>query len=118
LPFRPEVDDEQQAMDLHRVRRHEWKRSNGASDPRRATQPVRMLNGRWGSLFQPAAQQRLFELLGSPADQKKRVLFEAGHGNLPRFQVEEETLQWLDRHLVAVPVPLAGATDHLERDGG
>jgi hypothetical protein len=27
------------------------------------------------------------------------VLFEAGHGNLPRFQVEKETLDWFERHL-------------------
>jgi predicted Ser/Thr protein kinase len=66
----------------------------------RVTQPVLMLNGRWDIDATPGAQQRLFELLGSPADQKKRVLFEAGHGNLPRFQVEKETLEWFDRHLV------------------
>jgi hypothetical protein len=28
------------------------------------------------------------------------VLFEAGHGNLPRFQVEKETLDWFERHLL------------------
>ena len=28
-------------------------------------------------------------------------LFEAGHGNLPRFQVEQETLDWFERHLGA-----------------
>ena len=65
----------------------------------RATQPVLMLNGRWDIDATPAAQQRLFELLGSSADRKKQVLFEAGHGNLPRFQVEKETLEWFDRHL-------------------
>ena len=56
-------------------------------------------------MFPPGAQQRLFELLGSPADQKKQVLFEAGHGNLPRFQVEKETLEWFERHLVTPPAP-------------
>jgi TolB-like protein len=65
----------------------------------RVTQPVLMLNGRWDIDSQPAAQQRLFDLLGSPADQKQRVLFEAGHGNLPRFQVEKETLDWFEHHL-------------------
>ena len=65
----------------------------------RVTQPVLMLNGRWDIDRPPAAQQRLFELLGSPADGKKQVLFEAGHGNLPRFQVEKETLEWFDRRL-------------------
>ena len=65
----------------------------------RVTQPVLMLNGRYDIDSSPDAQQALFELLGSPADQKKRVLFEAGHGNLPRFQVEKETLDWFERHL-------------------
>jgi len=65
----------------------------------RVTQPVLMLNGRWDIDSPPAAQQRLFELLGSPADAKKRVPFEAGHGNLPRFQVEKETLEWFERYL-------------------
>jgi len=65
----------------------------------RVTQPVLMLNGRWDIDSPPTAQQRLFELLGSPADRKKQVLFEAGHGNLPRFQVEKEALDWFERHL-------------------
>jgi hypothetical protein len=64
-----------------------------------------MLNGRWDIDATPAAQQRLFELLGSSADRKKQVLFEAGHGNLPRFQVEKETLEWFDRHLITNPAP-------------
>jgi serine/threonine protein kinase len=69
----------------------------------RVTQPVLMLNGRWDIDATPDSQQRLFELLGSPADQKKHVLFEAGHGNLPRFQVEKQTLEWFDRYLVKPP---------------
>ncbi len=67
----------------------------------RVTQPVLMLNGRWDIDSTPDAQQRLFDLLGTQADQKKRVLFEAGHGNLPRFQVEKETLAWFEQHLAA-----------------
>ena len=66
----------------------------------RVTQPVLMLNGRWDIDVTPDSQQRLFELLGSPADQKKHVLFEAGHGNLPRFQVEKQTLEWFERYLI------------------
>ena len=65
----------------------------------RVTQPVLMLNGRWDIDRPPEAQQRMFELLGTPADRKKQVLFEAGHGNLPRFQVEKEALDWFERHL-------------------
>jgi TolB-like protein/dienelactone hydrolase len=65
----------------------------------RVTQPVLMLNGRYDIDATLGAQQALFELLGSPADAKRHVLFEAGHGNLPRFQVEKETLDWFERHL-------------------
>lgn len=76
----------------------------------RVTQPVLMLNGRWDIDATPASQQRLFELLGSPGDRKKRVLFEAGHGNLPRFQVEKQALEWFDRYLVTpAESPLARA---------
>jgi eukaryotic-like serine/threonine-protein kinase len=65
----------------------------------RVTQPVLMLNGRWDIDSPPAAQQRMFELLGAPADRKKQLLFDTGHGNLPRFQIEAATLEWLDQHL-------------------
>jgi TolB-like protein/pimeloyl-ACP methyl ester carboxylesterase len=65
----------------------------------RVTQPVLMLSGRWDIDCPPDSQRRMLELLGSPADSKKYVLFEAGHGNLPRFQVEKETLDWFERHL-------------------
>jgi eukaryotic-like serine/threonine-protein kinase len=71
----------------------------------RVTQPALILTGRWDIQFPLDEQQRLFELLGTPADQKKQVLFEAGHGNLPRFQVERETLAWFERHLVTPPAP-------------
>jgi hypothetical protein len=41
----------------------------------------------------------MLELLGAPPDRKKHLQFDAGHGNLPRFQVERATLEWLDQHL-------------------
>ena len=65
----------------------------------RVTQPVLMLSGRWDIDSPAAGQQRMFELLGAPLDRKKRLEFDAGHGNLPRFQVEKATLEWLDQHL-------------------
>jgi pimeloyl-ACP methyl ester carboxylesterase len=67
----------------------------------RVMQPVLMLNGRWDIDSPPASQKRMLELLGAPADQEKQLLFDTGHGNLPRFQVEKATLEWLDRHLGA-----------------
>jgi dienelactone hydrolase len=73
----------------------------------RVMQPVLMLNGSWDSLLPPEAQQRMFELLGAPAERKKRLVFDSGHGNLPRFEVEKATLEWLDQHLGAAK----GGTD-------
>jgi hypothetical protein len=32
-------------------------------------------------------------------------MFEAGHGNLPRYQVEKQTLEWFDRYLLTLPAP-------------
>jgi hypothetical protein len=65
----------------------------------RITQPVLMLNGRWDIDMDLASQQRTLELLGAPAGDKKRIVFEAGHGNLPRFQVVQASLDWYDRYL-------------------
>ena len=66
----------------------------------RITQPVLMLEARYDHLFPvETSQQPLLALLGSPADRKRQVLFDAGHGALPRGQVIHETLAWLDRFL-------------------
>jgi dienelactone hydrolase len=66
----------------------------------RITIPVLMLEGRYDHLFPvELSQQPLLALLGSPADQKRQVLFDAGHGPLPRGQVIHESLTWLDRFL-------------------
>jgi len=52
----------------------------------RVTQPVLMLNGRWDIDVNLESQQRQLELLGTPPDRKRHVLFEAGHGALPHNQ--------------------------------
>jgi dienelactone hydrolase len=66
----------------------------------RITIPVLMLEARYDHLFPvDLSQQPLLALLGSPADQKRQVLFDAGHGPLPRGQVIQESLAWLDKFL-------------------
>ena len=66
----------------------------------RITIPVLMLEARYDHLFPvETSQEPLLALLGSPADQKRQVLFDAGHGPLPRGQVIHESLAWLDRFL-------------------
>ena len=61
--------------------------------------PVLMLDGRFDFLF-PAttSQEPMFRLLGTPKEQKRRVLFDSGH-DLPRAGLIKETLDWLDRYL-------------------
>jgi eukaryotic-like serine/threonine-protein kinase len=65
----------------------------------RITQPVLMLNGRWDIDVPLETQKRFLELLGTPADQKKHVLFDAGHGQLPHNQLVRATLDWYDTYL-------------------
>ena len=65
----------------------------------RITQPVLMLNGRWDIDVSLEAQQRFLELLGTPADQKSHIVFEAGHGALPHNKLVRATLDWYDKYL-------------------
>lgn len=70
----------------------------------RITAPVLMLNGRH-DFIEPVetAQRPLFNLLGTPEEHKRHVIFEeAGHTDLPRSEMMSEVLGWLDRYLGAV----------------
>ncbi len=40
----------------------------------------------------------MFRLLGTPNQDKRRVVYETGH-NIPRDELIKETLDWLDRYL-------------------
>jgi cephalosporin-C deacetylase-like acetyl esterase len=61
--------------------------------------PVLMLNGRF-DFFYPVktSQEPMFRLLGTPNQDKRRVVYETGH-NIPRDELIKETLDWLDRYL-------------------
>jgi eukaryotic-like serine/threonine-protein kinase len=65
----------------------------------RVSQPVVMLSGRYDFIFpEQRSQVPFFELLGSPADRKRRVVYDSGH-NVPQSEAIKETLDWLDRYL-------------------
>lgn len=65
----------------------------------RITQPVLMLNGRYDHFFPVETSQKpMFDLLGTPAKDKRYMLYERGH-NVPRTELIKETLTWLDRYL-------------------
>jgi eukaryotic-like serine/threonine-protein kinase len=61
--------------------------------------PVLLLNGRF-DFFYPidTSQLPMFELFGVPENEKRRVVYDAGH-NIPRPDLIRETLDWLDRYL-------------------
>jgi eukaryotic-like serine/threonine-protein kinase len=62
-------------------------------------QPMLMVNGRYDFFFPyDTSQLPLFERLGSPAKDKRHVVFEAGHVP-PNDLLTKEVLDWLDRYL-------------------
>ena len=65
----------------------------------RITQPVLMLNGRWDIDVPLETQQHYFALLGTAPGDKKHLLFDAGHGQLPHNQLVRASLDWYDRYL-------------------
>ena len=72
---------------------------DGVNFASRVRVPVLMVNGRhdFSAPFE-TNQMPLFRLLGSPAKDKKHVVFESGHVP-PWPDVVRETLDWLDRFL-------------------
>ncbi len=64
--------------------------------------PVLTLSGKYDSVFPvESSQLPFFKLLGTPATDKKRVVYEGGHF-LPRPDVVSESLKWLDHYLGTV----------------
>jgi hypothetical protein len=65
--------------------------------------PVLMLNGRYDAGFPlESSQIPLFKLLGTPAADKKHLVYEVGHGTVPYREKVREVLNWLDKYLGAV----------------
>ncbi|MCM2316349.1 MAG: protein kinase [Thermoanaerobaculia bacterium] len=65
----------------------------------RVKQPTLMLNGELDFYFPADTSQRaMFELLGTPPEHKKRLVYPGGH-SVPRNEMIKQTLEWLDRYL-------------------
>jgi dienelactone hydrolase len=67
----------------------------------RVHQPTLMLSARYDSFYPlETAGRPFFEQLGTPADQKRLVVYDANHGvfGYARNEVVKETLEWLDRY--------------------
>ena len=66
----------------------------------RITVPLLMLNGRYDYIFPvQTSQDALFDSLGTPPEDKHRVIFDAGHAPLPQGSRIREALAWLDKYL-------------------
>ncbi|HET7619749.1 MAG TPA: protein kinase [Vicinamibacterales bacterium] len=66
----------------------------------RVTQPVLMVNGREDfDLPYETAQVPLFQMLGTPPDQKRHVVLDGGHLPPKPLLVYKEILDWLDEYL-------------------
>jgi class 3 adenylate cyclase/dienelactone hydrolase len=63
----------------------------------RVTIPTLMINGRFDSIWGLDAIMSMYNLLGTPDDKKKLVLFESDHLS-PMADVITETNLWLDQH--------------------
>ena len=60
--------------------------------------PVLMLNGRYDYFFPTAtSQEPLFKLLGTPAEHKRRVVYESSH-MIPRNETIKEVVNWMERY--------------------
>ena len=64
----------------------------------RVTEPVLMLNGRFDNYYPTvSSQEPLFRLLGTPAEHKRRVVYDAAH-NIPRTEMIKEVVGWMEKY--------------------
>jgi len=81
------------------IRNDELPETSGASYLPRVTIPTIMLNGKYDQTFPlETSQKPFFDLLGTPPEHKKMILYNEGH-SLPRNEMIKESLQWLDTYL-------------------
>jgi dienelactone hydrolase len=65
----------------------------------RVVQPVLMLNGKHDMFFPVETSQKpMYNLLGTPKEKKKMIIYESGH-LVPRTDFVKETLLWYDQYL-------------------
>jgi formylglycine-generating enzyme required for sulfatase activity len=66
----------------------------------RITQPVLMMNGRFDPVFShETSQLPFFNLLGTPPEHKRHVLYDDGHFRIPENLASREIARWLDQYL-------------------
>lgn len=66
----------------------------------RITIPVLMINGRYDQVFgYDSSRKHMYDLLGTPATDKKQVPYEVGHFAYPPNSLAKDVGGWLDTHL-------------------
>ncbi len=70
-----------------------------ASLARRIDIPMLMVNGRHDFVFPLELQQAFFRIVSTPPEDKRHVLFDAGHFGWPLGDFVRENLDWFDRYL-------------------
>jgi hypothetical protein len=78
--------------------------ANPQNDPNvywaRVEQPTLIINGRYDPIRpQHFVLEPLVQLLATPDEHKQSILYESAHWPLPRFQMMQDSLDWLDRYL-------------------
>jgi len=64
----------------------------------RLTTPTLMLNGKQDYIVPEAMALAMYNFLGTPEKDKRLVLYTSGHWPLPRNQMINESLAWLDKY--------------------
>ena len=72
--------------------------SDGIAFRHRVKTPVLMLNGGQDYLIPESSQRAALEAFGAAPEDKRHVVFQAGHWPLPRNQMVNEVLGWLDKY--------------------
>ena len=99
------IDSGRRAADLsrrHLLRRVPRQQSFPEVDPvnfaPRVKVPVLMLNGRYDYYYPTASSQEpMFNLLGTPAEHKRRVVYESSH-MIPRNETIKEVVNWMEKY--------------------
>jgi len=63
----------------------------------RITMPLLMLNGRYDTIVssEDSLLNKRMELLGTPADKKTQIMYDAGHVQFPKHLFEKDVANWL-----------------------
>jgi pimeloyl-ACP methyl ester carboxylesterase len=78
--------------------------ANPQNDPNvfwtRVRQPTLVMNGKYDPIrpYEFVARP-LIDLLATPSDAKKLILYESAHWPLPRYPMMRDSLEWLDQYL-------------------